>query len=171
VAKKETFLKRILTDLNYAASVAELLIARPRALREVLRDERVAKRLVEDPVFFSVLMCNDKWLVGAPDHQGLLRDMHPRQVAVCGRGWGKSLVFSRKNLWLIFTQPKVESLIISSTQRQSMIMFDYCYHTVQLNRLMREMIKHPGTTSGHDPYYHKVEAAFGWKACCVALFS
>jgi len=27
-----------------------------------------------------------------------------------------------------------------------MIMFDYCYHTIQLNPLMREMIKHPGTT-------------------------
>ncbi|MFQ5759317.1 MAG: hypothetical protein ACE5IF_06535, partial [Candidatus Bathyarchaeia archaeon] len=85
--KKKKFLKRILTDLNYAASVADLLIARPRALREVLRDKRVAKKLVEDPVFFAVLMCNDKWLVNAPDHQRLLRDMHPRQVAVCGRGW------------------------------------------------------------------------------------
>jgi len=146
VGKKEKFLERILADLNYAASVAESLIARPRALREVLRDERVAKRLVEDPVFFSVLMCNDKWLVDTPDHQRLLRDMHARQVAVCGRGWGKSLVFSRKNLWLIYTKPKVECLIISSTQRQSMIMFDYCYHTIQLNRLMRQMIKHPGTT-------------------------
>jgi len=59
---------------------------------------------------------------------------------------GKSLVFSRKNLWLVFTQPRVECLIISSTQRQSMIMFDYCYHTVQANPLMREVIKHPGTT-------------------------
>lgn len=144
--EKEKFLERILTDLNYVASVAELLIARPRALREVLRDKRVAQKVVEDPVFFAVLMCNDKWLVDAPDHQRLLRDMHPRQVAVCGRGWGKSLVFSRKNLWLIYTKRKIESLIISSTQRQSMIMFDYCYHTIQLNPLMRQMIKHPGTT-------------------------
>ena len=27
-----------------------------------------------------------------------------------------------------------------------MIMFDYCYHTIQANTLMREMMKHPGTT-------------------------
>ena len=144
--EKKTFLKRLLTDLNYTAKVAEMLIARPRALREVINDEKVAQKLVEDPVFFSVLMCNDKWLVNAPDHQKLLRDMHSKQVAVCGRGWGKSLVFSRKNLWLIYTKPKIESLIISSTKRQSMIMFDYCYHTIQRNRLMREMIKQPGTT-------------------------
>jgi len=144
--EKDEFLNRLVTDLNYTASVAEMLIARPKALREVLRDERIKKKILEDPVFFAVLMCNDKWLVSAPDHQKLLKDMHPRQVAVCGRGWGKSLVFSRKNLWLIYTKPKIESLIISSTQRQSMIMFDYCYFTIQSNPLMRDMIKRPGTT-------------------------
>jgi len=144
--EKEEFLNRLVTDLNYTASVAELLIARPKALREVLRNEKVQKKLIEDPVFFAVLMCNDKWLVNALDHQKLLRDMHPRQIAVCGRGWGKSLVFSRKNLWLVYTKPKIESLIISSTQRQSMIMFDYCYFTIQSNPLMRDMIKRPGTT-------------------------
>jgi hypothetical protein len=67
-------------------------------------------------VFFAVLMCGDKWLIEAPEHQKLLRDISARQVAVCGRGWGKSLVFSRKNLWLLYTKPKVESLIVSSTQ-------------------------------------------------------
>jgi len=144
--EKEQYINRLLNDLQYAASVSEQLITRPRALREVIRDGRVRQRLIEDPVFFAVLMCNDEWLANAPEHQKLLRDMHPRQVAVCGRGWGKSLVFSRKNLWIIFTKPKVESLIISSTQRQSMIMFDYCYHTIQTNTLMREMIKHPGTS-------------------------
>ena len=144
--EKEEFIDRLLNNLGFVASFSPRLIASPRALRETLRNERVAQRVVEDPVFFSVLMCNDKWLVDAPDHQRLLRDMHTKQVAVCGRGWGKSLVFSRKNLWLIYTKPKIECLIISSTQRQSMIMFDYCYHTIQLNPLMREMIKHPGTT-------------------------
>jgi hypothetical protein len=144
--EKIEFINRLLNDLQYTASVSEQLITRPKALREVISDERVRQRLIEDPVFFAVLMCNDGWLVNAADHQKLLRDMHQRQVAVCGRGWGKSLVFSRKNLWLIYTKPKIESLIISSTQRQSMIMFDYCYHTIQTNTLMREMLKHPGTT-------------------------
>jgi hypothetical protein len=144
--EKEEFICQLLGDLGFAASVSEDLVRRPHALREVLRDKRVVQRILEDPVFFAVLMCNDKWLVNAPNHQNLLRDMHPRQVAVCGRGWGKSLVFSRKNLWLLYTRPKIESLIISSTQRQSMIMFDYCYHTIQLNPLMKGMIKHPGTT-------------------------
>jgi hypothetical protein len=144
--EKEDFINRLLNDPHYTASISKQLTTRPTALKEIIRDERIRQKLIEDPVFFAILMCNDKWLADAPEHQKLLRDMHPRQVAVCGRGWGKSLVFSRKNLWLIYTRPKIESLIISSTQRQSMIMFDYCYHTIQTNPLMREMIKHPGTT-------------------------
>jgi hypothetical protein len=67
-------------------------------------------------------------------------------VAVCGRGWGKSLVFSRKNLWLLFTKPNIESLIISSTQPQSMIMFEYCFSTINANPLLREMLQRPGST-------------------------
>jgi len=143
---EESFVEKVTSDLSFAASVSEELAQRPTAFRQLLAHEEVTAKLVEDPVFFAVLMCDDKWLVEAPQHQKLLRDLAARQVAVCGRGWGKSLVFSRKNLWLLFTKPKVESLIISSTQRQSMIMFGYCYDTIMENPLMREMIQRPGTT-------------------------
>jgi hypothetical protein len=144
--EEKAFVEQVTSDLGFAASVSEGLMQRTVALRQLLAHKEVAIKLVEDPVFFAVLMCGDKWLVDAFEHQKLLRDLSARQVAVCGRGWGKSLVFSRKNLWLLFTRPKVESLIISSTQRQSMIMFDYCYFTIMANPLMREMIQRPGTT-------------------------
>jgi len=143
---EKAFVDKVISDLRFTASVAEGLMQRPIALRQLLAYKEVTCKIVEDPVFFAILMCGDRWLVDAPDHQKLLRDLNPRQVAVCGRGWGKSLVFSRKNLWLLFTKPKVESLIISSTQRQSMIMFDYCYFTIMANPLMREMVQRPGTT-------------------------
>jgi len=138
---EKAFVEKVTSDLGFAASVSEGLIQRPVALRELLAHREVTAKLVADPVFFAVLMCGDKWLVNAPEHQKLLRDMSTRQVAVCGRGWGKSLVFSRKNIWLLFTRPKVESLIISSTQRQSMIMFDYCLDAVMANPLLREMVE------------------------------
>ena len=144
--EESDFAQKISTDIAFVSSVSDKLIQSPTALRQLLAHEEVTRKLVEDPVFFAILMCGDKWLAEAPEHQKLLRDMNPRQVAVCGRGWGKSLVLSRKNLWLVFTKPKVESLIISSTQRQSMIMFDYCYSTINANKLMREMIQRPGTT-------------------------
>lgn len=144
--EEEAFVEKIANDLEFAAWFSEKLRQKPTALRQLLAHQKLFRKLVEDPVLFAVLMCGDKWLVNAPDHQKLLRDMSQRQVAVCGRGWGKSLVFSRKNLWLLFTKPKIESLIISSTQRQSMIMFDYCYFTILQNPLMREMLARPGTT-------------------------
>ncbi len=143
---EKTFVEKVTNDLAFAASVSEGLRRRPTALRQLLGFAEVTRRLVDDPVFFAILMCGDKWLVQASDHQKLLRDMSLKTVVVCGRGWGKSLVFSRKNLWLLFTRVKVESLIISSTQRQSMIMFDYCYSTIMANPLMKEMVQHPGTT-------------------------
>jgi phage FluMu gp28-like protein len=144
--EEKAFVEKVTNDLGYAASVSERLLQKPKALRQLIAYKEVTSKLIKDPVFFAVLMCGDKWLVDALDHQKLLRDTSPRQVAVCGRGWGKSLIFSRKNLWLLFTKPKLESLIISSTQRQSMIMFDYCYSTIIANPLMREMIQRPGTT-------------------------
>ncbi len=143
---EEAFAERVVNDVGYAASVCESLLQKPKALRQLIANKEVADKLIEDPVFFAMLMCGDKWLADAPEHQKLLRDGSPRQVAVCGRGWGKSLVFSRKNLWLLYTRAKVESLIISSTQRQSMIMFDYCYSTIYANPLLREMVLKPGTT-------------------------
>jgi hypothetical protein len=143
---EKAFVEKVTGDLSFAASVSEGLAQNPTALRQLLAHKEVTRKLVEDSVYFSVLMCGDKWLVDAPEHQKLLRDQSAKQVAVCGRGWGKSLVFSRKNIWLLFTRPKVESLIISSTQRQSMIMFSYCYDAIMGNPLLREMVQHPGTT-------------------------
>ena len=75
--EKDEFISRLDTDLRYVASVAEQLIVRPTALREVIKDPRIKKKLLENPVYFAVLMCNDKWLVDAPHHQKLLRDMYP----------------------------------------------------------------------------------------------
>ena len=143
---EKAFVNKVTSDLEFAGSVGEGLLQKPKALRQLIAHKEVTNKLIEDPVFFAVLMCGDKWLVKAPEHQKLLRDISSKQVVVCGRGWGKSLVFSRKNLWLLYTKPKVESLIVSSTQRQSMIMFDYCYSTIRANPLLREMIQRPGTT-------------------------
>ncbi|MDD4326556.1 MAG: hypothetical protein PHC63_09055, partial [Candidatus Bathyarchaeota archaeon] len=134
--EEDAFVEKVLTDLKFAGHLFFDFKKRPKAFKQLIAYPEVTRKLVDDPVFFAVLMCGDSWLVDAPDHQKLLRDQSSRQVAVCGRGWGKSLVFSRKNLWLLFTKPNIESLIISSTQRQSMIMFDYCHSTIMANPLL-----------------------------------
>ena len=144
--EESTYVQKVINEPKFAAQAHGGLKQRPKAFKQLIAYPEIARKLVSDPVFFAILMCGDSWLVDAPDHQKLLRDLSPRQVAVCGRGWGKSLVFSRKNLWLLFTKPKVESLIISSTQRQSMIMFEYCHSTIMANPLLREMVQRPGST-------------------------
>lgn len=144
--EESTYVEKVINDLEFAARAHNDLRRRPKAFRDLCAYSEVTRKLVQDPVFFAVLMCGDGWLNKSPNHQNLLRDQRSRQVAVCGRGWGKSLVFSRKNLWLLFTKTNNESLIISSTQRQSMIMFDYCYSTIMANPLMRDMLQRPGTT-------------------------
>ena len=143
---EDTFVKKVINNPSFSAKIYTDLRQRPKAFKQLLAHKEIAQKITNDPTFFATLMCGDSWLVDAPNHQKLLRDISSRQVAVCGRGWGKSLVFSRKNLWLLFTKPNIESLIISSTQRQSMIMFDYCYSTILSNPLLREMIQHPGST-------------------------
>jgi hypothetical protein len=144
--EESAFVEKVISDLKFAAQAYGGLRVNTKAFKQLLAYPEVTRQLVSDPVFFAVLMCGDAWLVDAPDHQKLLRDLSSRQVAVCGRGWGKSLVFSRKNLWFLFTKPKIESLIISSTQRQSMIMFDYCMSTINANPLLWEMVQRPGST-------------------------
>ncbi|MHB8566427.1 MAG: phage terminase large subunit [Nitrososphaerales archaeon] len=47
------------------------------------------------------------------------------QIVVCAaRRVGKSLVMSAKALWFAFTHPRSSTLIVASTQRQSILMFD-----------------------------------------------
>jgi hypothetical protein len=98
------YVQKVLNEPKFAAKAHVGLRQRPKAFKQLLAYPQIARKLVDDPVFFAILMCGDSWLVDAPEHQKLLRDLSPRQVAVCGRGWGKSLVFSRKNLWLLFTK-------------------------------------------------------------------
>ena len=46
--EKEEFISRLTTDLRYVASVAEQLIVRPTALREVIKDETIKKKLIDE---------------------------------------------------------------------------------------------------------------------------
>jgi hypothetical protein len=143
---ENNYVEKVASDLEFAVQAYNGLRRRPKVFKQLCPYPEIIRKLVQDPMFFAALMCGDSWINKAPNHQNLLRDQSTRQVAVCGRGWGKSLVFSRKNLWLLFTKPNIESLIISSTQRQSMIMFNYCYSTIMANPLMLEMLQRPGTT-------------------------
>jgi hypothetical protein len=84
--EEKTFVEKVTNDLEFTASVCERLLQKPKALKQLVAYKEVTDKLIKDPVFFAVLMCGDKWLIQAPEHQKLLRDVSSKQVAVCGRG-------------------------------------------------------------------------------------
>ena len=69
------FVEKVTNDMEFTASVCEGLLQKPKALKQLVAYKEVTDKLIKDPVFFAVLMCGDKWLTQAPEHQKLLRDV------------------------------------------------------------------------------------------------
>ena len=67
--EETAYVQKITTDLAFAAQESTPLKLKPKALRQLLAYSEVANKLIDDPVFFAVLMCGDSWLVSAPDPQ------------------------------------------------------------------------------------------------------
>ncbi len=64
-----------------------------------------------------------------------------KQIVVCAaRRVGKSLVMAAKALWFAFTHPRSSTLVVASTQRQSMLMFDKMLSLMAKNALLQESI-------------------------------
>jgi len=158
---RENIIKACLQDLGFAAKTSDY----PDVIKEIAEDPRIMEAF-KDPVFAAVLLANQKWLVNAPKHQEFLRDNSTRIVAACGRGWGKSLTISLKAVYQFLLRiPKVEILIVSSSQRQSMQMFDYCEKHVMASDILNMYTK-PGRGGRHTrtilklgkPFEGRIEA-------------
>lgn len=152
----EELAQGILADLTLAAKVG----AHPDVVRRLLTRQAVQARLA-DPVFFAVLLCGQAWLAQAPQHQTLLGDGADRIVVVAGRGWGKSLVVSLKAVTqYLFRTPRVEVIIASASQRQSMQLFDYLERHILGNPLLAPFVaRHTRTQIRlRPPWGGKVEA-------------
>lgn len=91
---------------------------------EEIADEEKRKALLalyNSPFLFC------KWLLGLTPFQyqrEFLEDKSKRIVACAGRQVGKSFITSARALWFAVTRPDTTTLIVSSTLRQSMLMFD-----------------------------------------------
>lgn len=154
--EKDRIIIKALEDLNFAAEISRY----PSVLRAIIADKRILEKL-EDPVFFAVLVCNQEWLINAEAHQKLLRDPSPRIVAVCGRGWGKSLVISLKAVCqYLFQYRKVDILIASSSHRQSIQIFSYLENHILANEILRNHVERHTRTliKLKKPFEGKVEA-------------
>jgi hypothetical protein len=70
----------------------------------------------------------------------MLDDPSKLIVACAARRVGKSLVMSAKALWFAYTKPNTSTLIVASTQRQSMLMFDKLLKFITGNTLLEESV-------------------------------
>ena len=143
-------------DLTYAAEVSN-----SQGVVQLIVTQPAVQERLNDPVFFSVLLCGQRWLVDSPSHQELLRDESERIVVASGRGWGKSLVTSLKAVsQFLFKIPNVDVLITSSSQRQSMQIFDYLDSHIMGSRVLRKLVQKKTRTVIKllPPFSGKIEA-------------
>ncbi len=79
------------------------------------------RKLKDDPVLFAKVVLGFNPF---PYQEGLLRDQSKRIVSCMGRQTGKSTTIAAKAVWFAVTHPKTNTLIVSATMRQSMLMMD-----------------------------------------------
>ncbi|MDG6996912.1 MAG: phage terminase large subunit [Nitrososphaerota archaeon] len=70
-----------------------------------------------------------------------LEDRSKKIIACAGRQVGKSLICAAKALWFAITNPGTTTLIVSSTQRQSSLMFDKILRYVESSYLLEQSIR------------------------------
>ena len=70
-----------------------------------------------------------------------LDDKSKRIIACAGRQVGKSVITAARALWFALANPKTMTLIVSSTQRQSSLMFDKILGYVESSSLVKGSVK------------------------------
>lgn len=75
-----------------------------------------------------------------PYQQKLLEDRSKKIVVCAGRQVGKSLITAARSLWFSIVQPATTTLIVSTTQRQSSLMFDKILGYVESSSLLTRSV-------------------------------
>jgi hypothetical protein len=91
--EEKTFVEAVINDLKFAAQTYNSLSHKPKSFKQLIAYPQVTRKLVSDPVFFAVLMCGDSWLIDAPDHQKLLRDLKLQTSGCLWKRLGQKLSF------------------------------------------------------------------------------
>jgi len=160
--ERSEIIRRVLKSYDAAAYFSDY----PEIVRQIRFEKQIWRKAVEDPVFFAVLFCNQKWLLDprAEMHRQILRDPGYVIILVCGRGWGKTLIESLKFLHMLFVKPRMYIVIISAGMRQSMEMFSYLENHTVYNLALQDLImpRGHGTTRTQimlkEPWRSKVQA-------------
>jgi hypothetical protein len=82
---------------------------------------RALKTLIQSPTKFCISVFDFKPF---PYQMKMLEDPSKNIIVCAARRVGKTLVMAYRALWFAYTHPDTSTMIIASTQRQSMYMFD-----------------------------------------------
>ncbi len=106
-------------------------------------DQYELKNLILDPITFSkfVLEFNP-----FPYQSDFLKDGSKRIVVCAGRQVGKSEMTSARAIWFAISHPKTNTLIVSATLRQSMLMFDKIISKIESSPLIESYLKYRSRT-------------------------
>ncbi len=144
--EKESFLERVVSDLDFAAEAAEVLWRRSRALEELVREPCVLRALRGDAALFAVLLLRLPSGVFRPFpfQVDFLRDRRKRVVVCCGRQVGKTTMAAAKAVWFAVMRVGVTVLIVSRAMRQSMWLFRKVREMVFGSSVLRKLVKGRG---------------------------
>lgn len=76
-----------------------------------------------------------------PYQMKMLEDLSKKIVVCAARRVGKSYVTAVKALWFAFTHPNTSTLIVASTQRQSMLLFDKLLNFIESKELLGDSVQ------------------------------
>lgn len=93
--------------------------------------------LINSPFIFCKSLLG---LTPFPYQKKFIEDKSKRIVACAGRQVGKSVITSARALWFAVTHPSTTTLIVSSSMRQSMLMFDKISKFVEGSEILQASI-------------------------------
>ncbi len=94
---------------------------------------------MQDPALFSAAVLA---FVPYEYQMKFLRETSKRIVVCAGRQVGKSTMAAARSIWFAITQPRTTTLIVSSTLRQSMLMFEKIAEFVRSSPLVKKSVKY-----------------------------
>ena len=100
-------------------------------------ENRALRMLASSPTKFCSLVLDFKPF---PYQMKMLEDPSKNIIVCAARRVGKSLVMANKALWFAFCHPGSSVLIVASTQRQSMLMFDKLLDCISKSELLQESV-------------------------------
>jgi len=99
--------------------------------------DRVLRIIAASPTKFCTELLH---FTPFPYQMKMLEDPSKNIIVCAARRVGKSLVMANKALWYAFCHPGTSTLIVASTQRQSMLMFDKLLEYISSSPLLEESV-------------------------------